>query len=65
MAQELGSADLVSFGKLYISNPDLVERLRKNAPLTPADPATFYSKGAEGYVDYPVYGEAATHMSRN
>lgn len=51
-----GVADLVSFGRDYISNPDLVERLKKNAPLTPPDPATFYSPGPKGYVDYPVYG---------
>ena len=50
-----GSADLISFGKLYISNPDLVERLKASAPLTPPDPTTFYTVGAKGYVDYPVY----------
>jgi N-ethylmaleimide reductase len=47
-------ADLVSFGRGFISNPDLVRRLRKGAPLNAAmDPSTFYGGGAHGYVDYP------------
>lgn len=46
-------ADLVSFGKLYIANPDLVERLRDNAPLNAPDKSTFYGGGDEGYTDYP------------
>lgn len=46
-------ADLVAFGKLYIANPDLVERLRANAPLNLPDKATFFGGGAEGYTDYP------------
>jgi N-ethylmaleimide reductase len=45
-------ADLVAFGKLFIANPDLVERLRRNAPLNKPDPATFYGGGAKGYTDY-------------
>jgi N-ethylmaleimide reductase len=48
-----GRADLVAFGRLYIANPDLVERLRRNAPLNAPDPATFFGGGAEGYNDYP------------
>lgn len=51
-----GAADLISFGKFYISNPDLVERLKKNAPLAPFDTATFYSPGPQGYIDYPFLG---------
>ena len=47
-------ADLVAFGKPYIANPDLVERLRSNAPLNRPDKATFYGGGAEGYTDYPA-----------
>ncbi|NNF67540.1 MAG: alkene reductase [Gammaproteobacteria bacterium] len=54
-----GHADLISFGKLFISNPDLVERLRKDVELACADPDTFYGGGAEGYVDYPDYSEKA------
>lgn len=52
-----GTADLVSFGKLYISNPDLAERLQKKAALTPPNPATFYAPGATGYTDYKFFGE--------
>src|SRR3954463_8789028 len=48
------AADLIAFGKPYISNPDLVERLRKGAPLNPFDKATFYGGGAKGYTDYPT-----------
>jgi N-ethylmaleimide reductase len=47
-------ADLVAFGKAYIANPDLVERLRKDAPLNPPDKTTFYGGGAKGYTDYPA-----------
>ena len=47
-------ADLVAFGRPYIANPDLVERLRKNAPLNTPDKMTFYGGGAKGYTDYPT-----------
>lgn len=47
-----GDADLVSFGKLYISNPDLVERFKNNMELTPWDEQTFYTPGKKGYTDY-------------
>ncbi|MBG6077564.1 alkene reductase [Polaromonas sp. CG_9.11] len=47
-------ADLVAFGKPFIANPDLVTRLRLDAPLNEPDKATFYGGGAEGYTDYPV-----------
>ena len=47
-------ADLVAFGRPYIANPDLVERLRANAPLNEPDRATFYGGGAKGYTDYPA-----------
>ena len=50
---EDGLADLVSFGKLYISNPDLVERFAAGAPLNDWDVKTFYSPGAKGFTDYP------------
>jgi N-ethylmaleimide reductase len=49
-----GRADLIAFGKLFISNPDLVERLRLGAPLNPFDQATFYGGGEKGYTDYPT-----------
>lgn len=48
-----GHADMVAFGKLFISNPDLVERFEKRAPLNPWDSATFYHGGEKGYIDYP------------
>jgi N-ethylmaleimide reductase len=51
-------ADLIAFGKPFIANPDLVERLKKGAPLNTPDKATFYGGGAKGYTDYPVLGEA-------
>jgi N-ethylmaleimide reductase len=47
-------ADLIAFGKLFISNPDLVERLKRGADLNTPDKATFYGGGAKGYTDYPV-----------
>jgi 2,4-dienoyl-CoA reductase-like NADH-dependent reductase (Old Yellow Enzyme family) len=49
-----GSADAVAFGKLYISNPDLVERFSTNAPLNEFVTTTFYAGGATGYTDYPA-----------
>ncbi|WP_221029129.1 alkene reductase [Actomonas aquatica] len=50
---ESGEADAVSWGRLYIANPDLAERLIEGAPLTEPNPDTFYGGGAEGYTDYP------------
>jgi N-ethylmaleimide reductase len=47
-------ADLVAFGVPFIANPDLVERLRTDAPLNKADRTTFYGGGAKGYTDYPT-----------
>ena len=49
-----GQADLVAFGRDFISNPDLVRRLRLNAELARPDRATFYGGGARGYTDYPA-----------
>ena len=49
-----GGADLVAFGKPYISNPDLVARLRDNAPLAELNRDTLYGGGAAGYTDYPA-----------
>ena len=56
---ESGLADAVSFGRPFISNPDLVERLREGTPLAPDVMATWYSQGPEGYTDYPVHERAA------
>ena len=55
-----GAADLVSFGRPFIGNPDLVRRLRENAPLNALDPGTLYGGGAKGYIDYPALEEQAT-----
>jgi N-ethylmaleimide reductase len=49
-----GAADLVSFGRQFISNPDLVARMREGHALAPFRPELFFSPGAEGYVDYPA-----------
>jgi 2,4-dienoyl-CoA reductase-like NADH-dependent reductase (Old Yellow Enzyme family) len=54
-----GVADAISFGRPYIANPDLVERLRDGAELAEPNPKTFYSPGPEGYTDYPAAGEQA------
>jgi N-ethylmaleimide reductase len=49
-----GRADAVSFGKLFISNPDLARRLREGKPLAAWNPKTFYGGAAAGYTDYPA-----------
>ena len=51
-----GDADLVAFGRRFISNPDLVRRLREDLPLSPYDRSTFYGGNWRGYTDYPPYG---------
>ena len=48
-----GLIDAVAFGRAYIANPDLVERLQRKAELNPQRPESFYGGGAEGYTDYP------------
>ncbi|HWW26053.1 MAG TPA: alkene reductase [Caulobacter sp.] len=53
-ALDAGKADAVAFGKAYIANPDLVERLRVGAPLNDPDPTTFYGGDGRGYTDYPA-----------
>lgn len=50
-------AKLVSFGKLYIANPDLPERFEKNATLNELNKATMYGGGKHGYIDYPFWNE--------
>ncbi len=52
-----GIADAISFGRTFIGNPDLVDRLRSGSTLNEADASTFYSAGREGYTDYPVLTE--------
>ncbi|MHC2332932.1 oxidoreductase [Bradyrhizobium sp. USDA 4454] len=53
-----GWVDAVGFGRLFISNPDLPERIRKGEPLNAYNRATFYGGEAEGYTDYPRLGVA-------
>ena len=48
-----GRADAVAFGRPWISNPDLTERIRRGSPLADWNPKTFYTRGPEGYTDYP------------
>ncbi len=50
---DAGEADAVSWGKQFIANPDLPERLKRGGPFNEPNPATFYAPGAEGYTDYP------------
>lgn len=47
--------DMISFGRPFISNPDLVLRYTNNWPLTPANEKLFYTPGKEGYIDYPHF----------
>jgi N-ethylmaleimide reductase len=49
-----GQADLISFGRPFIANPDLVARMKTGAPLAAPDPSTFYTPGERGYADYPA-----------
>ena len=57
-----GRADAISFGRPFISNPDLVERIRIGAPIAPnvGVPQTWYFPGDVGYIDYPTLAEAKT-----
>jgi N-ethylmaleimide reductase len=53
-AIESGKCDAIAFGRPFISNPDLVRRLREAAPLTPLRTDKLYGGGADGYIDYPT-----------
>ena len=57
-----GRADAISFGRPFISNPDLVERIRAGAPFAPnvGAPQTWYFPSDVGYIDYPTLAEVAT-----
>ncbi|WP_406316515.1 hypothetical protein OHA77_05210 [Streptosporangium sp. NBC_01639] len=48
-------ADLISFGRGFLANPDLVERLRTGLPIAPVDEATYYQGGDAGYLTYSTY----------
>jgi N-ethylmaleimide reductase len=53
-------ADLIAFGRPFLANPDLVERLQLNAKLNAPDQATFYVPGPKGYTDYPTLAAATS-----
>ena len=53
-ALKAGEADLIAFARPFLANPDLVQRMRTDAPLNDADMATFYTPGPKGYTDYPA-----------
>ncbi|HZJ91972.1 MAG TPA: alkene reductase [Thiopseudomonas sp.] len=54
---DAGLGDLIAFGRPFIANPDLPQRIANGWPLNPVDPATMYGGTAQGYIDYPVYSE--------
>lgn len=54
---ERGEVDLIAYGKLFLSNPDLPQRFEENAPLNEWDPTTFYGGTDKGYIDYPTLAE--------
>jgi N-ethylmaleimide reductase len=53
---DANAGSVIAFGKPFLANPDLVERLEKNAALASPDMSTFYSADEKGYTDYPVLG---------
>nr|WP_253718044.1 hypothetical protein [Sphingomonas sp. AP4-R1] len=58
LALQSGDLDLIAFGRPFIANPDLVERMRHDRPINVADRAPWYgSSGERGYTDYPVWSE--------
>ncbi len=57
-AVEAGRADMIAFGRPFIGNPDLVERLKADAPLVDADLRAYYGGGERGYTDFPAMDAA-------
>jgi N-ethylmaleimide reductase len=49
-----GDADAIVYGRMFLANPDLPERFKRDAPLNEPDQATFYTPGERGYIDYPA-----------
>lgn len=60
---EKGDADAVTFGRHFISNPDLPRRIREGLALTQYDRDTFYTFDARGYTDYPHYADSTTSVA--
>lgn len=56
-------ADMVSFGRAYIANPDLVERFKRGVPLSEPDRSTFFGGDAKGYTDYPCLSQEGVHLA--
>jgi len=54
-----GGADAIVYGKLFLANPDLPERFKRDAPLNQPDQSTFYAQGERGYIDYPTFERAS------
>jgi N-ethylmaleimide reductase len=54
MALQAKEADLIAFGRPFISNPDLAARMKAGAVISAPDMSTFYTPGEKGYTDYPV-----------
>lgn len=61
---EAGLADVLPLGRWALANPDVVERLRRDAEFTVPDPATFYAGGEHGYTDYPTLAEGQAGADR-
>jgi N-ethylmaleimide reductase len=59
-----GRADLIAFGRKFIANPDLPERLRDRMPLNADDPATYYGGGPKGYTDYPSLAQESGEVPK-
>jgi N-ethylmaleimide reductase len=62
---EQGRADLIAFGRKFLANPDLPERLKSRAPLNDPDPTTFYGGGEKGYTDYPSLAQESGEVPRS
>jgi N-ethylmaleimide reductase len=60
---EKGDADAVAFGRHFVANPDLPQRIREGLPLNPYDRSTFYTFEAKGYTDYSFYEDAAKELA--
>ena len=61
---EEGKADPIAFGRKFIANPDLPDRLRTRKPLNADDPSTYYGGGAKGYTDYPSLAQERGEHSK-
>jgi N-ethylmaleimide reductase len=62
---EEGRADLIAFGRQFLANPDLPDRLKSRAPLNVPDTNTFYGGGEKGYTDYPSLAQERGEQPRS